>query len=142
MSRRIEVELIGTDRSLGRTFAKSEKDAKKFSLAMTGVVRSTGGFSRGFLSGAGALSSFGGALALTSGAFFAGAGIVAGLKAAVGAAGDFQQKMNVLQQVTGATAAEMAAVSLEARGWAPTSACPARPRRTPRRRCCSCRRAA
>jgi TP901 family phage tail tape measure protein len=115
MSRRIEVELIGTDRSLGRTFAKSEKDAKKFSLAMTGVVRSTGGFSRGFLSGAGALSSFGGALALTSGAFFAGAGIVAGLKAAVSAAGDFQQKMNVLQQVTGATAAEMAAVSLEAR---------------------------
>jgi TP901 family phage tail tape measure protein len=115
MARRIEVELIGTDKSLGRTFVKSEKDAKKFGLAMTGVVRSTGGFSRGFLSGAGALSSFGGALALTSGSFFAGAGIVAGLKAAVGAAGDFQQKMNVLQQVTGATAREMAAVSLEAR---------------------------
>jgi TP901 family phage tail tape measure protein len=114
-TRRILVELLGDESSLQRSFQKGGKEAEKFGLTLTAVTRSTGGFSRGFLSGAGALSSFGGALALTSGSFFAGAGLVAGLKASVGAAANFQQTMNVLKQVTAGTSSELSAASREAR---------------------------
>ncbi len=114
-TRRVLVELLGDDRSLQRAFGRGSAEAKGFGRTLNVVTRQTGGFSRGFLSGAGALSSFGGALALTSGSFFAGAGIVAGLKASVTQATNFQQTMNVLRQVTGGTAGQLKAAGTEAR---------------------------
>lgn len=112
--RQLLVRIIGDSSSLERSFARTSRKTQELGVSMTALSKTTGGFSRGFLSGAGALSSFGGALALTSGSFFAGAGIVAGLGAATNAAGNLEQTLNVLGAVTDATAGDLKAASAAA----------------------------
>lgn len=115
MARRIEVELIADSKQLERAFARSARSASTFQLALQRGGRQSGGFVRGITSSTGALSRFGGALALTSSGFFAGAGIGAAFVDTISKAADFQEQMNVLQVVTKATGSEMAALSERAR---------------------------
>lgn len=113
--RRIEVQLVGDSSSLERAFRRSSRSATGFSASMKTAQARSGGFVRGAASMSGALSKFGGVLALTSGAFFAGAGIVAGIGSALTAAGEFEEAMNTLGQASGATAEQMALASKRAR---------------------------
>ena len=113
-TRRIQVDIVGDASQLERTFKKAGRSAVGFNATLAATSRSSGAFVRGAASMSGALSKFGGVLALTSGSFFAGAGLIAGVGGAVKAAATLEQTLNVLAAVSGATATQMKAVADEA----------------------------
>lgn len=91
MARKIEVEILGNDRSLTNAFRRSSREARTWNNSVTragrGALVATVGF-RGL----------GRSIAFASGAFVGGAGLVAGLKASIQGFSSFQEEM---QRATG-----------------------------------------
>lgn len=102
--RDLTVHLIGDSRSFERALGRGSKSAAKFD-------RDISRLGRGVLVGTGALSGLGRAASLASGAFLGGAGLTFALTSTLKVAGEFQQQLQVLQSVSGATADEMARAS-------------------------------
>lgn len=107
MARRISVELIGNSASLERAFSRGSRASRGFERNIARVNAESGALARGVLSSSGALSRFGGVLALTSGSFFAGAGLGVALESTAKKAANFQTSLNVLQVTTRATGQAM-----------------------------------
>jgi len=90
------------------------RDELLFRKTVGSMNNNLGALSRGIASSTGAMSKFGGVLALTSGSFFAGAGLGAAFTSTINLAGDFQRAMNILGSVTKATAGQIALARKEA----------------------------
>ena len=80
-----------------------------------GTTRELDRFSRGMLASSGAAGGLGRSIAFASTSFLTGAGIVAGIRAAIGITAQFQKQLNVLQAVTGASNEQLGQLSAKAK---------------------------
>jgi TP901 family phage tail tape measure protein len=91
------------------------REVRQSTVAMDRAERSFSRFTRGALVGSGALGRFSRTVAFTSSTFLGGAGLAYAFKSTLDVAGQFQRELNILQAVTKASAAQMAAASEEAK---------------------------